>query len=560
MSEAVSTLRRVGPLALLCAMLAGFWAAQYQPFLLPNNDWYSFERAAKSFAAFELPKETKRMPVFPAAIALVAPLMPEPHPQLHAALALNLGFALGALLLLHRLASRTLGPRAAILPTSLYAASVQFHAMALQPLVEPSLGFFVLLAFVLYQARSPWQYAAAFAVGLGRFEAASVIPILAAANAWRERAWRRHLVLGAAAASGFVGWTLLGLATGSGGSFYLELMEGMGFRPQPGFFLRQIQEGFAIAYAGKAFVLLPALAAIGVPLAVGAVRGWREFPHEAAPLLAYVAVCTAVIAIFGVNKARYVYASTWVPILFFSLGVVRLRELAAAWLAARAPGGAGRALAVGSVALVVTAIAASLAYVRGTPGVAPMALDLAFGAACLALAALAVLPGLRRPRAFELAAGFAALALVASIVLVGTARRRMELRGIHDANTATVVLANWLRSSLARDERIVALSRSHLLHLGAVEPRQVTSFEKTEASTTDELAAWMREHGFTHVAYTHRKPVHNPAAGYYHRALRAFVADSFRDGAEVPGFEHVATLRVPPDVEESDVQVYRLAR
>jgi hypothetical protein len=70
----------------------------------------------------------------------------------------------------------------------------------------------------------------------------------------------------------------------------------------------------------------------------------------------------------------------------------------------------------------------------------------------------------------------------------------------------------------------------------------------------------MREHGFTHVAYTYRKPVHNPAAGYYHRTLRAFVADPFRDGADVPGFEHVATLKVPPDVEESDVQVYRLAR
>jgi hypothetical protein len=486
--------------------------------------------------------------------------MPEPHPELHAALVLNLGFALGALLLLHRLASRTLGPRAAILPTALYAGSVQFHAMALQPLVEPSLGFFVLLAFVLYQARSPWQYAAAFAVGLGRFEAASVVPILAAANAWRERDWRRHVLLGAAAASGFVGWTLVGLAGGSGGGFYLELMEGMGFRPQLGFFLRQLQEGFAIAQASNPLVLAPALLAIGAPLAVGAVRGWREFRHEAAPLFAYALVCTAVIAVFGVNKARYVYPSVWVPILFFSLGLLRLRDLAAARLAAHAPAGAARGLALGGGALVAAAVVASLAYLRGTPGVAPMGIDLAFGATCLVLAGLALLPGLRRPRAFELATGFAALALVASIVLVGVARRRMELRGIHDANTASVVLADWLRTGLARDERVVVLSRSHLLHLGAVEPRQVTSFEKTEASTPDELAAWMREHGFTHVAYTYRKPVHNPAAGYYHRTLRAFVADPFRDGADVPGFEHVATLKVPPDVEESDVQVYRLAR
>jgi hypothetical protein len=552
--------RRAAPIAALCLVTLGFWAAQWRPFLLPNNDYYSFERAAKSFASGALPRETKRMPAFPAAMAVVARAMPEPHPELHAALALNAAFALGSLLLLHRLASRTLGPRAAILPPALWAASVQFHAMGLQPLVEPSLGFFVLLAFVLYAARSPWQYAAAFAVGLGRFEAASVIPILAAANAWFDGHVRRHVALGALAASGFVGWTLLGLAAGSGGSFYLELMEGMGFEPAPGFFLRQLQEAFAIPYASKPFVLLPALTAVGVPLGWGALCAWREQRRLAAPLLLYLCVCTSVIAVFGVNKARYVHPSVWVLVLFFSLGLVRLRERAFERLAPRVSAGAARALAAGGAALFLAATAAALLYLRGTPGIVPIGIDLAFGAACLALAALALRPGPRPPRALGFALGCAVLALVATLVLVGTARRRMELRGIHDANYATVVLADWLRAHLTPDERIVVLSRSHLLHLGALEPRQVTSFEKTEASDTEELAAWMRQHGFSHVAYTYRKPVHNPAAGYYHRTLRAFVADPFRDGGEVPGFEHVATLRLPAEVQESDVQVYRLRR
>jgi hypothetical protein len=547
-------------IALLALVTLGFFGAQWQPFLLPNNDWYSFERAAKSFAAGELPRETKRMPAFPAAIAALSPVMPGPHPELRAALALNAGFALGSLLLLHRLARRLLGPRAAILPPALWAASVQFSAMGLQPLVEPSLAFFALLAFELYAARSLWQYAAAFAVGLGRFEAASVIPILAAANAGFDGRWRRHAALGALAASGFVGWTLLGLAGGSGGSFYLELMEGMGFRPAPGFFLRQLQEGFAIAYAARPFVLLPALAAVGVPLAYGALCAWREQPRLAAPLLAYLLVCTVVIAVFGVNKARYVHPSVWVVLLFFSLGLVRLVERAHARLAPRLAPGAARALAAGGAALLAAGAAAGIAYLRGTPGVAPPALDLAFAALCIALAAVALRPEPREPRALGVGLWLAALALAATVLLVGTARRRMELAEIHDANYASVVLADWLRAELRPDERIVVLSRSHLLHLGGVSPRQLTSFEKTGAETIEALAAWMRDHGFTHVAYTYRKPVHNPAAGYYHRALRAFVADPFREGGEVPGFEHVATLRVPPHVEEADVQVYRLRR
>ena len=45
----------------LLGLLPFWWAAQ-PAFVLPNNDYYSFERAAQSLAAFELPQSLKRGP------------------------------------------------------------------------------------------------------------------------------------------------------------------------------------------------------------------------------------------------------------------------------------------------------------------------------------------------------------------------------------------------------------------------------------------------------------------------------------------------------------------
>ena len=125
-----------------------YWSAQYRPFTLPNNDYASFANTAASFADGALPKGFQRGPLLPALMALLGPLMPEPHPHLHAALAWNIAFSLGTLVLLYLFARPLLGAGALLVPT-LFAATSQFHSMGLQPLVEPSLGFLVVLAFLL---------------------------------------------------------------------------------------------------------------------------------------------------------------------------------------------------------------------------------------------------------------------------------------------------------------------------------------------------------------------------------------------------------------------------
>jgi len=109
--------------AALCAALAAYWAAQYHPFVLPNNDYPSFERTAESLAALELPKDFQRMPVFPALMGVVAPLVPGRHPYLHAALGLNLALALGSLVLLFRLAARSFGHGALLAPLCFASAT-----------------------------------------------------------------------------------------------------------------------------------------------------------------------------------------------------------------------------------------------------------------------------------------------------------------------------------------------------------------------------------------------------------------------------------------------------
>ena len=63
-------------LGLLALGVLVYWAFYYQPFVLPNNDWYSFERAAQSLSDGELPKSLKRMPLYPALIASLAPAIP----------------------------------------------------------------------------------------------------------------------------------------------------------------------------------------------------------------------------------------------------------------------------------------------------------------------------------------------------------------------------------------------------------------------------------------------------------------------------------------------------
>jgi hypothetical protein len=551
---------------------------QYHPFLLPNNDYHSFERVAKSFGSGELPGSFKRGPILPLLMVGLSPAMPEPHPELHAALALNMAFSIGTLVLLFRLASRLLGAGALLVPV-LFATTAQFHAMALQPLVEPSLGFFCLLTLVLFQARSPWQYAAAAAAALSRPEASVLIPVLFLSNWWfgeiprrfgdrsgssQDRSWRfegrfwRQAALAALASIPFLGWAALGAVRGTGASSYLELMEGMGWAIAPSFLVSCYREPFAGWFLGGGGLIVPFLVLAVLPTLVGIAVGLRDFRREAIAMLAFLGLSAAAIVLFGIQKPRYVYPTGWVLPFFFAGGGLHLLETGFRHLAPRLASRSGPRIAfiVAASALCLFALSVWVWYLARLPHVAPFAADLLFLALALGLVQTQ-LSRIRRQRLW-MAACAVFLAFLTPVAAGGIASKQLELFGIYHANYSSYLLAPWIEENLGPSDRIVLLHPTHIRYLTGLGPERFEKFLKMRAENAAELAAEMREKGLTHVAYTYRYRATNPAAELYNRKKKTHLAEEFRGGGEVPGFEHLATLPLPEMLHRSPVQVYRV--
>lgn len=553
------------PFGLLLVVVVACGAAEWHPFLLPNNDYHSFETTARSFARFELPRDFKRLPAFPALIAAVQPLMHGSHTWLSAALVVNAVAACATLILLFVYARRLFGPHergAALLVPLLFASTGQFHAMALQPLVEPTLGFFLALAFVLHQRRSLWMYAAGFMVGLGRAEAATVIPVFFLLGVLEDRplarGLRRHALPAGLASLGLLGWTGLGVVYGKGQNFYLELMDSMGWKPAVGFPLRAFSEAFLFLNVSNIPVLVFLLAVTAVPVGAGIVYGLRTFRSDARVLVLYFAVSVLVVAFFGVNKPRYTYAALWIPLLFCAAGLAVLRDRAAEWLAAWGPSESRvRVLGVAGVALWLVVLVGWLRFEETRADLAPLLVDELFTVACVALAAWVLMRGLPPPRALRQAMACLALVFITTSIGSGIARKRTAIADVYYANYATVLLAEWLEDNLRDDDRIVVLGRKHLQFLTDLPKRRFLPFSRLEVESTEELSEIMRRDGWTLVVWTHRDEVTNRSAAYYHKLFNVTLAERFRSGEPVPGFEHVATLRVPEAAKASDVQIYR---
>jgi hypothetical protein len=561
--------------ALCCAALA-YWLAQYRPFQLPNNDFATFGAVARSFSRLELPGTFQRLPLLPGLMALAAPLAPPPHRLLHAALALNLAFAAATLPLLFAFAGRALGRGAALLPV-LFAGTTQLHSNALQPLVEPSLGFFVALSFVLFQRRSPWQYAAAGAAALSRYEAVLLFPLFAALCAREDRRSVRHAVLAASGAAPFALWVGLGAVRGSGAAFYAADMERMGWTPAPHALATAAKEALRGWWSGAPGPDLPAFALAGLlPIAAGLALGARRFGRETIALAVYFAGTIAVVVALGIDKARYAYPVLWIPLLFWSAGAL----LGARWLrdrlGAAQPAAAALALAGALAALAVLARRWLGEVARAPHDVVPAAVDLAYLAALALLAVLAIAAALRdspsagaEPRGAGrapasagrglagAAAGALAFALALPLLAGGMEGKATEQRKIYWANHGAVVAARFLAEHLREGERAVVMQRQHFLFLTGFDSSRFVGFFELEAEDVAALRAEMRARGITHLVATWRKPPAQAIDHVYERKYKWFLADPFARGEAVAGFELVVALPLPPHLEQPPVFIYR---
>jgi hypothetical protein len=549
-------------LLVLCAATVLAWSLQFHPFALPNNDYASFENVAESLARAELPRSFVRAPIFPGLMALVAPMLPGPHPYLQAALVLNLLFSLALLLALHGLAERTLG-RGAILAPALFATTNQFHSMGLQPLVEPSLGFFVVLAFLLCQHRSPWQYAAAGAAALSRSEAALLLAVLGLVNWLGDRQFRRHFVLAVLGGLPFLGWLVLGALRGSGAAWYLEEVGGSGFNPAIHFFVTALREPLRGWWGDGAGEQALFAIVIGVPLALGVRAGLARFPRETAAMLLYWVLTTIAVVAFGVDKGRYVYAAQWIPLFLLAAGLLEPLRPELRSRLERIPAPILAAICAGGGLILIDLLRTWGLRVAAQPRIAPLPVDLAWLALAAVLLPLAILPVARaaswRGRAAIAAALLPALLVTTPLLGAGMRTKARELYKIHWGNHGIVVASRWVEDHAKDSERAVVLHKAHYVHLTGWDSERFVSFRDLEASGAAELAAAVRAADATLVIATWRKPVAQSIDEVYERKYKWFLVDPFLEGKPVPGFQHVASIPLPDHLERGPVQIYRLA-
>jgi hypothetical protein len=543
---------RLRPHYLLAAALGALWLVQLRPFVFPNNDFYSYRRAAWSLQAGELPKSTKRGPIFPAAIALLAPALPGEQPELAAALAINLAGSLALFLVLARFAQRTF-PEAAPLFAVLLATTPVLHSAALQPLLEPTLGLFVALAFLGLRARSPWQYAAAGAAALSRPDAAVLVAILAVVNALFERdRIVRHAALAALAALPCLVWYSLGARGGA--STYLALRDayGSGAPLYLAILPREVFPGWwrsvPLAIGGTLLFVAPAT--------FGAWRAWRSAPRETAAMLAWFALSCAVVVLYGVGKARYVHPIAFVPLLCLAVGVVELAPRAAARLPAS--GWPFRAAYVAAVLVTIELLRYGARQLLRTESALSGWPDGLFACLCVVAAGLAVGVPRRLRRTPAGAASVLAAGVAFALVLGGAARAREGIAAVYDFDRAAAAAAAWVQKELPPGERIAALHYSQIKFAAPAARERVVPFHRFDAATLGELRDALAREGVRYVAWTWRRAPATEAERFYAERRKEALAAPFGTGGPVPGFEHVATLPAEPRLAQPPAQIYRL--
>lgn len=544
-------------LAVLVLACLSYWIAHYHGFLLPGSDYGSFRDTAKQLWSGELPSSYKRMPLFPFLMGGLAQILPADEPYLHAALSLNIGFSLGILVVAFLLGRRLIGP-AALLPTMAMLMVSTLHTSALQPLVDPSLTFLILLSLHLFARESRWQYLAAGLAALSRYEASGLIAIFFVLNFYRERRFWRHLLPAGFASLGFLVWMGLSLASHSGGNPYLAQIS---------------EQEYSLAWSMAGTMLRPfyhddAFDRIALlVLVVGFVISLRRFPIPSIAVAVFGLLYLAAHIGFGVDKHVYAHPVLWIPPFYMTVAFLPLIELLtrASW---RVP----RPVAV--VVLLLAAFQVGKPWVKElgnlldqAAGYLPVGVYLGFLLLLWGiLFALGVMmAGRRTPAtlalAFVLATGFQE---------VGLESYRKHVKRTRDTyynKYQYIVGTRWLDEHLQPNQKALVFGSSALPIASRLTGEQLLRFGGMRAETLEELVPELCEKDVDYVVYWYRRvEPKDPSAKnyardlYFFRRYKVYLADPFQSGEDVPGFEHLETLPLPDFMDKPPVQVYRFLR
>jgi 4-amino-4-deoxy-L-arabinose transferase-like glycosyltransferase len=547
-------------LSAIIVISAFYLAIHYRPFILPNVDYLRIRELAAELVSGQLPGRFKGMPLVSIIVGLIGLVMPASHdPYLYAALALNIAFSLGNLVLIYLVAREFLGGLLALIPVIVLLAAPEFTRSAHQPLLEPAIGFLTLATLVALSRNSRWVFVFAGLCALTRYEMAVIFPIVFFIEVYRNpKEWVRYSVYSMAAALPFALWFGFSMLKHAGGNPYLQEMKGMGFtanwqvlwtmhRPLPG--PRLIVLGIAC---------LSWL--VGLPIAL------RRNAVLTLAITSFFALYTLSHIIFGIDRERYAYPVLWVIPLLMTVVIhaifLRMKELAN-----RLP---YITQIIGIIILAIFLlgwIAMNLRMFGSYPDstVAPagwyagwiLLLFLSLGSVTM----MAGAPPMRFGAiACMVALGFASIFFIRS----GNELAR-SASSIYFDKAEYVVVAKWLAKNLPKGSRAVVPLYSEIVYSdSAISPQQLVLFSDLTAENHKQLIKELDTAGINHAVfiYRHELPA-NPRANnyyrnlYYYNKLKVYLMDPFRHGQQVEGFELVASLPPPNPKFNSYSYVYR---
>lgn len=556
-----------GLLGVLCLGCLLFWAAHYHQFLVVASDYGQIERTAKEIWAGDLPSGYKRMPGYPILIGLVAKFMSGQRPELEAALCLNIAFSIGILILLFVFARRLIGV-AAFIPVMVLPAMRVFNQSAVRPLIEPYLAFFILLTFLLFSVRSRWQYLAAFAAAIGRYEAAALIAIIFVLNCVMDRKFWRHVMLSALASTGFLTWMLLSALHSRSGNPYFEFLGQTGFNPVWSVPLEILRESYRGVYKalGSGNGIFDVAATL--LLMIGIVISFRRFKIQSIALLSFLLLYTAIHVAYGVYVSRFAHTVSWIPLLYETVGAGAL--LAVVWNGVTT----GRRASVGYGALTIAAAGTVWVFwkwklVNRLVNIDARVIDpgvyLGFFVFLLGLGMVFAI-GLMRRRGMA-----ASLVLGCSLVMFFGLYAAHELRGfasdarkIYYNKYETYLAGQWLEENMKPDEKAVLFLPGQVGNPNHFAKGQLIGWRSFRAETHEELLEELDRRGVTYVTYTYRrgKPADPDAPRYayymyYYTRYKVYLAEPFMGGEDLPGFEHLETIALPEWMQYPPTQIYR---
>jgi len=178
--------------ATLSAICLAYWIAHFHKFTIPSSDTPEFLNLARELWSFQAPSYYKRMPLFPLLIGLVAKVVFSEAPHLDAALALNVFFSAGTLVLLY-LFARRMADWAAILPLMFFVASRLTHNMAGQALVEPIMSC-ALLGAAASRLKDRWRPLYSRLVTAAALLAAGVSIAVSCRDVWQAQGATARMV------------------------------------------------------------------------------------------------------------------------------------------------------------------------------------------------------------------------------------------------------------------------------------------------------------------------------------------------------------------------------